>query len=237
MKGYFVYFFYDHSNTLLYIGKSIRLLNRMRQHFSLELLIIEEWKNKVDKKNVKLYQCNNICDLDIYETYFINKYSPIYNQDKKFNCSSTFELPYLEPINYVIESTREPGNFKDYCLRYIDCPEQRESIGKRYPLIKEAYEVLGVDRIKALGRNSFKIKKELEILDIQELIESEIKKIFTEGFYLPSDTKVILQQIYDNLGVIKKAKATDIEKIFNVKLQSKKSNGKVVKGYFIKEVE
>lgn len=234
MIGYYVYFFYDNDQNLLYIGKTISLINRMKQHFSPELLKVEEWKNIVNKQDVKLYKCNNVCDLDIYETYFINKYHPKYNQDKKFNCSSSFELPYLVPISYIVEDARERGTFKDYCLRYLENSEQRESIGRRYPLIKEAYEVLGAEKIKALSRDSFKIKRELENLGSTELIESEIKRTFTEGFYLPKDTKIILQDIYDGLGIVKNAKATDIEKVLNVKPQSKKFNGKVIKGYFVK---
>jgi hypothetical protein len=59
----------------------------------------EPWKNEVDTDNIIIYTCLNECDMDIYETYFINKYRPKHNKDKVFETTSSFELPYLEPVS------------------------------------------------------------------------------------------------------------------------------------------
>lgn len=239
MDGYFVYFFYDSENNLLYVGKTVTLKNRMRQHFSKDILEVETWRQTIDRENIVLYQCINLTDLELYETYFINKYNPIYNLDKVYNQQPSFDLPYLKPIMYNYEGIirRGLGTFKDYCIRYLEEPEEREEIAKRFPIIERTFNILGAKKIKALGCAKARFEQELEAYDNNETISEEIRKGFAPGFYIPSDIKVTLQSIYDNLGVVKKAKATDIEKVFNVKLQSKKSSGKVIKGYFIKEVE
>lgn len=98
MANCYIYFLFNSEDTLLYIGKSISVINRLRTHFSKTDLIKYPWKSTIDKKKVTLYKCSNTTDLDIYETYFINRYKPKYNQDKLFGQSPTFELPYLEPI-------------------------------------------------------------------------------------------------------------------------------------------
>ena len=95
----FIYFFYDSNDTLLYIGKTSNLINRLRCHFSPEIIKLEPWKQLVDKDRIILYKCKTSTDLDIYETYFINKYNPQYNKDKVFNDTLSFELPELEPIS------------------------------------------------------------------------------------------------------------------------------------------
>jgi len=150
-----------------------------------------------------------------------------YREDK--NYSVECEQSMFEKSGVFLMST----NFKDVCRLLYQGKGNLIEARKEFPLLDKAYPVLGMKGLYKLGFNSFNINNALSAFDNSEVIESEIKKTFTEGFYLPSDTKVTLQQIYDNLGVIKKAKATDIEKVFNVRLQSKKSNGKVIKGYFI----
>lgn len=95
----FIYFFYDSNDNLLYIGKTINLISRLKCHFSKEVVKVEPWKELVDKDKIIIYECKTCTDLDVYETYFINKYHPEYNKDKVYNDTLTFELPELEPIS------------------------------------------------------------------------------------------------------------------------------------------
>lgn len=122
MKGCFVYFFYDQNNTLLYIGKTTNLRNRFEQHFSKQIVDAEPWKKNVDSKKIILLSCITECDLDIYETYFINKYIPLYNKDKIFSSSLSFELPYLEPTTY-----------QDFINRKIDKTKNLLEISNNLP--------------------------------------------------------------------------------------------------------
>lgn len=93
----YVYFFYDSEDNLLYIGKSMSVMNRLRNHFSKKELITNPWKSTIDKQKVVLYECQNSTDLDVYETYFINKYKPKHNVDKIYHYPLSFEPPYIEP--------------------------------------------------------------------------------------------------------------------------------------------
>ena len=43
-----------------------------------------------------LAEIDNETDADIYETYYINKYNPIYNVRKKYGCESKLALPELK---------------------------------------------------------------------------------------------------------------------------------------------
>lgn len=97
---YFVYFLYDSSKNLLYVGKTNNIGRRFTQHFSKENIAKESWKKEVDFTKITLVVCENRCDLDIYETYFINKYTPRHNKEKVFSTKLSFELPYLEPTTY-----------------------------------------------------------------------------------------------------------------------------------------
>lgn len=242
-SSYLIYFFFDVNQNLLYIGKTTNLKKRISQHLSEKLRVSEKWRNEIDLKNIKVYSCKTLTDLEVYETYFINKYKPLYNLDKVFGDTLSFEPPLLEPTIYSFELKKVKGvRFDDYLKEYLilkkadptNNSDQFLKIETKYPLIKEAYQMLGENKIKALGCDSYKIKKELENLNSKELIESEIKKTFEKGFYLPKDVKVIVQSIYDNLGIVKTAKAKDIEPILNTKISSKKINDKVVNGYFVK---
>lgn len=94
----YIYFLYDYNDNLLYIGKTVNLIQRLKCHFNKLGLKLQPWKQDVDKDKIVIYRCNNDTDLDMYETYFINKYKPKYNLEKVFLCTSSFDLPYLEPI-------------------------------------------------------------------------------------------------------------------------------------------
>lgn len=106
MKGYFVYCFYDHYNTLLYVGKTANITERMRHHLSLSVIKKQPWKDSLDRKNIILHECHNPTDLEIYETFFINKYRPIHNREKYYRGVPSFDLPYLEPLNPFIDKMK-----------------------------------------------------------------------------------------------------------------------------------
>ena len=151
-----------------------------------------------------------------------------YKEDK--NYSVECDQSMFEKSGIFLMST----NFKDVCKLLHQGKGNLIEARKQFSLLDKAYPVLGMKGMYKLGFDSFKINNALSAVDNSEVIESEIKKTFTKGFYIPMDIKVTLQCIYDNLGIVKKAKAKEIESIFNLKLSSKKVNGKVVKGYFIK---
>lgn len=232
MIGSFVYFFYDSEKNLLYVGKTIGLENRMRQHFSKDTVELDPWKNLVDKKYILLYPCNNPTDLDIYETYFINKYKPIYNKDKVFNHEPTILLTPIEPIIYSIEvrsrRDRAKGGFRDNCITYIEYPEERLNIAVMLPVIEKAYNILGADRMKALSYHLLRIEAELKANSEDTLNKIRIglmSELELDKEYLASDIKDLLNTVYKKLDLDKRAKATDINDYFELEKRQKRFEG------------
>ena len=86
----------------------------------------EPWKTLVDKDKTTLYRCENPTDLEIYETYFINKYKPLYNIEKVYNYKSSFKLPKLKPIKPVEMSKTLINMFNN---KFTD--EEREAYSVR----------------------------------------------------------------------------------------------------------
>ena len=89
-------------------------------------------------------------------------------------------------------------------------------IAAKYPLVKQAYEKLGVSRVQALKYHVGNIKREL-VKNLSVGDEYKIVKMINAS--LPKQTaipksriKTELQRIYDTLGIKQTAKASDLNK-------------------------
>lgn len=89
-------------------------------------------------------------------------------------------------------------------------------IAVKYPLVKQAYDELGTDRVQALKYHVGNIKREL--LKRQSVpTEYKIVKMVNTTFQkqtpiAKSKVKAELQCIYDDLGIKQRAKAADLNK-------------------------
>lgn len=220
MSSYTVYFLYDSFKNLLYIGKTKSLRARFHGHFNRTLVEKEPWRNQVDTDYIIIYSCLNECDMDIYETYFINKYEPKYNKDKVFKTTSSFELPYLEPTQYSFDSKRSKG-FQRSFVEYMDLREDIEgdnqelieSYESENSLFKEAYEKLGRRVINSCKFNEEVVKSKLEHSSsiTTNSIKDLLKTKYKTGDIVPvKEIKIELQKIYDDLHLLSKAKATEV---------------------------
>lgn len=227
MNTYTVYFLYDSFKNLLYVGKTKSLRPRFHGHFNRTMIEKEPWRNEVDTDNILIYNCLNDCDMDIYETYFINKYKPKYNKDKVFESTSSFELPYLEPTQYSFDSKR-PKGFQRSFLEYMDLREDTESNNQELiesyeaenSLFKEAYEKLGRKMINSCKFNEDIIRDKLHHISNSSIyyITELLKLKYKSGDVISSkDVKAELQRIYNNLNIKSTAKATDVSNYLNVK--------------------
>jgi hypothetical protein len=88
-----VYLFYSENNTILYVGKTNDLGLRINGHLSGRSGNTKCFKHLFHKAT--MYFIESEADRDIYETYFINKLSPL------FNISKTFEY---ESIGQILDS-------------------------------------------------------------------------------------------------------------------------------------
>ena len=136
---------------LLYLPRSVRP-KRLSAHFSTSTIEDELWKTQIDKTNIVTFRLNTKTDLDIYETYFINKLKPLYNEEKVFYDLPTFDLPELTPKIYVFSSRSNTKRLTPEFLEYIELRESGQDVDKyklefpkfveEYPLVLENKKVL-----------------------------------------------------------------------------------------------
>ena len=87
-------------------------------------------------------------------------------------------------------------------------------IESKHPLIKPAYEQLGVAKVQALKYHVGNIRRELT-KQVRLPSEYKIVKMINDAFQkqtpiAKNKAKERLQEIYDTLGLQRKAKATDL---------------------------
>lgn len=121
-------------------------------------------------------------------------------------------------------------DFKEKCLEFIDKKEEVESFFTNYaPDIRDAYNLLGVKKMKALGLNPTRIKQALADArpEIQQDLQQAVYVQFqVNSFYSLKEAKNKLQAIYDSLQMSKKAKATDLSQWFTTTTKNvKNTNG------------
>lgn len=94
-NGYFVYKFIDDNHQIIYIGKTIRLVARMVQHFKADNHLTDECRDKV--KYIFYSSLRTNAEMDIYEIYLIDKYRPQYNTKSVYEQEevSSIVLPEL----------------------------------------------------------------------------------------------------------------------------------------------
>lgn len=92
----YVYKFLDYEDNILYIGKTNNFKNRMKQHFNINGMghLPKECYENVAK--IYYIKVDGKTNVDIYETFLINKYRPKYNIDKQFR-----ELVYLHNNEFI----------------------------------------------------------------------------------------------------------------------------------------
>lgn len=132
-------------------------------------------------------------------------------------------------IDYLVDNS-----FYSLCKTAVEGRGNIENIYEQFPLIKEAIEKLGVDKVKALTYNPTRIQHEIDDFDKKDKIKAAVStQIEKEKFYSCKDMKIALSFIYTKLGVRGTAKASDITEYCEAKLCCKKINEKSVKGYQI----
>lgn len=137
----------------------------------------------------------------------------------------------LEGLN-KLRLAKKP-NFKKLCLEYHEAKEEEnleiiEEIELVMPLIKEAYEKVGFNKMKALEFVQKDIQNQLIVTSKSKSSENRIVDLlnYKIGQLLDkSEVKKTLQGIYDLLEIKKVAKASDLSQWYTIKDHSKKVNG------------
>lgn len=153
--------------------------------------------------------------------------------------------PEYDRLAGNISTTAKKITFKEAFLRYVelsknlftlDDSEVKQLIAAQ-PLVVEAYDRLGADRVKSLRYVKKSIEAALITVDDDKSNENKIAKLLQNrisiGFTATADIQLALAESYTAVGVDRKAKASDIEKYFNCKSTTKRIDGKVKRGYEI----
>ena len=119
----YVYVMYNDKNEVLYVGKTINIESRMRQHFGKDA---EEWKMEV--KNIKYMNCFTEIDMSIYEIYLINVLKPKYNASMLYKGESFLNLEYklidytgkIEDDLYEDITQKDKDRIKKFLIIYED---------------------------------------------------------------------------------------------------------------------
>jgi len=105
----------------------------------------------------------------------------------------------------------------------------------RWPFLKEAISFLGYSEIERLNYNHTNIKRVIEKKRLQSKSSRvanllEVEGVTTNKYFTNTELKAILDRVYKMVDYYGSAKATDIEKYFNVRVREAKG----VKGYLIR---
>ncbi len=209
-------------------------LNEMYIHNENDRLEIDENLINLDIVNFKITKC-------LYQHRVLLQHEYLRNN---FNLTDEKQVIYTDKL---AENPKSKISFKDLFDEYAILREERGNqfifgnendrtslIEQERPLVKEAYNKLGVKKVKEMNYYVGNIKRALINIQTDISIDAKIVKClkengFSDGITIPvKNIKNILKNIYTSLGLrnsygkIKTAKATDLENWFKIKRTSPK---------------
>lgn len=212
----------------------------------------EKLKNKVNEMYISYnngtYKVNDILPkLELYN-YQINKviYSSGlqiakgYDSNGILHTSVNWEVVDNEIIKEKGAKLTFEAAYKEYSKLKKDLvitPKIAE-LEKQFPLLIPAYHKLGDEAVKRLKYVQKAIRNELLVTNDYRSLDNKIFRIIKEdvkiGEFIPAKkAKELLKKTYELVGKKEAAKATDLNKWFEVEAASKRIDGKKVAGYVI----
>lgn len=160
-----VYFLYGKSDSLLYIGKTNSFRSRIADHLR------GDGRSKLFARHIeviKLYRFDDGMERDIYETYCINTYNPIYNASKVYRDNDKTHV-YLEISTLIGERDDVRDRMKEISeeLGYYD--EEDFDKNDEYYYNDQEIELLGshvrmAEEYVELERESARLKSRIQHL-------------------------------------------------------------------------
>lgn len=152
MKGYFVYFYYNSADELLYIGKAVDVGVRWNGHN-------EPWKKEVYKIGVREYPDH--ASMDIFEHYYIAKLQTRYNVALLHHGKTEMEIQDPSPLTLY--------NRKEFIEKFVNpCKPIHRPKPVLYQTVQESLEAKGFTVVHAKRINLF--DKTLLELDLDKTI-------------------------------------------------------------------
>lgn len=211
--------------------------------------IIEKGDNhlSVDENLIKLDIVNYKITRGVYSNRIAliqeiekNGFNAKNNPYKYYDCCDRllYDRKSKISLKVAIEKYSELRLFpkKEYITKKLELLEEVK------PLIKQAYDILGIDKIRELKYNCTSIKreiaKELEKIHLDEIKQQIIYKIGYNNQVKISLAKKILQEIYLGLGLNKKVTTSLLNDLFPNQIYEdvKKFNSKSFRVIMIKSI-
>ena len=204
------------------------------------------------KRNI--LQCDRaMFDLEKYNIsivrslYFLPTKLRLAYSKEGFTCE--LERSYLEPVESESGCTRT--SFRESFKKYVSLKEEESSmcyfftereqdvIARWFPLIPQAYVVLGKERVETLNYNQSKIKQELLTRECSSNKE-RVRRLFLESYsygetITGANVKTKLQEIYGRLSLRIAATAKQIESYFSVRHKTIRVQGVSTRVYILVE--
>ncbi len=189
----------------------------------------------ISVENGKIIADRNLANLEIVNYGIVNgQYATQCNMRESLtkaglHVSQELMVPASD-IQLDNTNSIQKSSFKDIFEEYVELRESKgynlncfrqSRIEVEKPLVKEAYEKLGADKVREMKYHQSNIKR--------EITKKKHETLYTKVFLLldPQLPKQVaipkteisdkLQRIYNELGIPKKAKATDIKRWYSVK--------------------
>lgn len=202
-------------------------------------------KDFIKKDDTGKYYLNDmLVKLDLFtikleQSIYKNGISIVKNYNKNGIVTTA---PEYEKLEGTIKGATKKLSFKEAFLLYaslsknpFSLEDERKHLATVQPLIVDAYNKLGEDKVKNLRYTKKAVEAALLNLDADNSNEYKIAKVLSNsiavGFISIADLKKELANTYKNLEIDKKVKSSDIEKYFDCKPTAKRVDGKVTKGY------
>ncbi len=116
-SGSWLYLFYDKYGTIIYVGKTNRLLTRLTcEHFTKAGHLAQQCYDKVTA--VRCVRVNNKANQMVAERYLINKHKPQYNKQDVFD-GDVYVIPWIDDLQWENWELLKPMTEQDYILYYF----------------------------------------------------------------------------------------------------------------------
>jgi hypothetical protein len=149
--------------------------------------------------------------------------------------------PEINKFDEDVEKAKKKMNFKEAFIAYAEAKNNKfnmknlDYLVNAQPLIVDAYNKLGEDRVRNLKYIKKAIKDALINLDDTITLNNKVGKILKleKEFISSSVLKERIRKAYNELGITDTPKASSITKWYEADETKKKIDGKTVRGYNI----
>ena len=187
-----------------------------------------------ETNEIKINYLARTAEMMAYEIYS-DKAKSVYNiiedlKDNGFECSTYLqskEDDLTEVVNQIYKDNDFQRRMKYYCDYLQENPDNKEKIefSKDVPYnLKKYYNILGVEKIKALKYRESDLINETTLIQKHQILKDIFNKKFKRGErYLKKEIKKMILEEYHKLNIKSKASATTL-KTFGFQLRETKVN-------------